>query len=55
MHSQILTEHEREMLKKFIEKNEKPKGFRLLKLRIKSYHPQLHADLNLIEKSLEKF
>lgn len=55
MHSQLLTEHERDMLKKFLESNEKPKGFRLLKHRIIKFHPQLHQDLNLIEKALEKF
>ncbi len=55
MHSQILTEHEREILRKFLEKGEKAKGFRLLKMRINNYQTQLCQDLNLIDQTLKKF
>jgi hypothetical protein len=55
MHSQILTDHEREMLTKFLETGEKAKGFRLLKLRINSYNSRLHQDLNLIDEASKKF
>jgi hypothetical protein len=55
MHSQILTDHEREMLNHMLQKNKKPKGHRLLKLRVLKYHERLNQDFDIIEKAFKKF
>jgi hypothetical protein len=55
MHSQILTDHEREMLNRILEKNEKPKGHRLLKLRVLKYYERLNQDFDLIDHAFKKF
>jgi hypothetical protein len=55
MHKEILSSKEREIIKDFLNGKETNGTFRVLKHRIKSYHPQLHQDLNLIEKALKKF
>jgi hypothetical protein len=51
----ILTDKERELLKRFIENSEKGKGFRLLKLRILREYPKLIADLELMKKAIKHF
>jgi hypothetical protein len=55
MHSQILTDHEREMLNRILEKNEKPKGHRLLKLRVLKYYERLNQDFTLLKKAYKNF
>lgn len=51
----ILSDREREMLKRFVENSEKAEGFRLLKLRIVREYPKLVNELELIKKAMERF
>ena len=54
MHKAILSIRERKMLRQFLENEEKGKGFRMLKLRIKRNYPQLTKDYDLIRLVKEK-
>jgi hypothetical protein len=54
-HKEILSDKERAMLQNFLDNDKQSDSFYVLKHRIKNYHEKLHQDLNLIEKSLEKF
>ena len=49
MRGYIFTQHEREMLRKYIEQNEKSYGFDQLRKRIKDNYSVLKLDLDLIE------
>ena len=49
MRSYILTQHEREMLRKYVQQNEKSYGFDQLRKRIKDNYSVLKLDLDLIE------
>ena len=55
MYSRILTDYERTMINNFLEGKSNPETFRVLKMRIKKYQPQLNSDLKLIEQALKKF
>jgi hypothetical protein len=55
MHKQILSDLERSLIEKFLDSNEKGKGFRMLKLRILKYHERLNQDFTLLKKAYEKF
>jgi hypothetical protein len=50
VHKEILSDLERQMLRKFLETGEKGEGFRMLKLRIKRNYPCLSEDFELIEQ-----
>jgi hypothetical protein len=50
----ILTEYERKMLQRFLEKGEKLNGFRNLIYNLKKSHKQLESDLKLINETLQK-
>jgi cAMP phosphodiesterase len=52
--SYILTEHERKILKRFLENGEKLNGFRTLLTYLRKSHKQLEADLKLINETLQK-
>ena len=49
MRGYILTQHEREMLRKYVKQNEKSYGFDQLRKRIKDNYSVLKLDLDLIE------
>ena len=49
MRAYIFTQHEREMLRKYIQQNEKSYGFDQLRKRIKDNYSVLKLDLDLIE------
>ena len=55
MRGYIFTEHEREMLRKYIHQNEKSYGFDQLRKRIKDNYSTLREDIDLIEKVREKW
>jgi len=50
----ILTPRERELLKRFLEKNEKLNGFSVLIHLLRKNLGRLEEDLELIKKTLEK-
>jgi len=50
----ILTPRERKLLKRFLETNEKLNGFSVLIHLLKKSLGKLEADLELIQKALEK-
>jgi len=52
--SYILTEHERKILKRFLENGEKLNGFRTLLTYLRRNYKQLEEDLKLISKTIEK-
>jgi|YelNatPaOPRAMG01_1025707.scaffolds.fasta_scaffold227384_1 flavodoxin len=52
--SYILTEHEKKILKRFLENGEKLNGFRTLLTYLRKSHKQLEEDLKLIKDVLEK-
>jgi hypothetical protein len=54
MHTRILSNRERLIIKQFLEANEKPQGFRMLKTRIKQSHERIREDFELIQKVFEK-
>ena len=54
MREYILTERERQLLKAYLEKDLKLKGFRSLAFRILKAHNQLKSDFELIENLLKK-
>lgn len=54
MRSYILTEREREILKRFIETNEKLDGFSVLLHYLKKHRATLNQDLEMVETVLEK-
>jgi hypothetical protein len=54
MHTSVLSDKERKMLKQFLDNGEKGEGFRMLKLRIKRNYPCLADDLELIKQVREK-
>ena len=51
LRSYILSEHEREMLYKFVHSGEKTYGFDVLRKRIRDYLPQIENDLILINNA----
>ena len=55
MRSYIFTQHEREMLRKYIQQNEKSYGFDQLRKRIKDNYLTLKEDIELLEKVKEKW
>ena len=55
MHKEILSDHDRAILKKFIESSEKAQGFRRVKFNVLKYHKKLNQDFNLIEQAFKKF
>jgi hypothetical protein len=52
--SYILTEHERKILKRFLENGEKLNGFRTLLTYLRRSHKQLEEDLKLISETIRK-
>jgi len=50
----ILTEYERKMLQRFLEKGEKLNGFRNLIYNLKKGQKQLEEDLKLINEVMQK-
>jgi cAMP phosphodiesterase len=52
--SYILTEHERKILKRFLENGEKLNGFRTLLTYLRRSQKRLEADLKLINETLQK-
>jgi hypothetical protein len=52
--SYILTEHERKILKRFLENGEKLNGFRTLLTYLRKSQKTLETDLKLIKDVLEK-
>ena len=52
--SYILTEHERKILKRFLENGEKLNGFRTLLTYLRRNYKQLEEDLKLISKTIQK-
>jgi len=50
----ILTEHERKILKRFLENGEKLNGFRNLIYNLKKSRDRLVEDLKLIDQALQK-
>ena len=55
MRGYIFTQHEREMLRKYIQQNEKSYGFDQLRKRIKDNYATLSGDIELLEKVREKW
>jgi hypothetical protein len=55
MRNRILTDREKKMLMQFLDNNESPETFRMLKMRIKKAYPKLMEDYELIKRSVEKF
>ncbi|MCS7125186.1 MAG: hypothetical protein NZ932_07240 [Candidatus Bathyarchaeota archaeon] len=51
----ILTEHERKILKRFVETGEKLNGLRNLIYIFKKAQKQLEADMQLINEALQKY
>jgi len=50
----ILTEREREILKRFVETGEKINGFTVLIHYLKKYKDKLREDLDLIESAIKR-
>jgi len=55
MRAYILSQHEREMLQKYIQTGEKSYGFDVLKKRIRDNFPQIIEDIDLIKKTIANF
>lgn len=55
MRNRILTDKEREMLGRFLNGENNPATFRMLKLRIKNGYVQITEDFELIKMAMEKF
>ena len=55
MHKGLISQKEREMLQRFLNDQPTPKNFKVLKMLIKKYYPNISQDFNLIEKSFKKF
>ncbi|MEM2704754.1 MAG: hypothetical protein QXR45_16535 [Candidatus Bathyarchaeia archaeon] len=53
--SYILTEHERKILKRFIETGEKLNGIRTLMAYLRKAQTRLKEDMQLIDKALQKY
>lgn len=53
MRTYILTEHEKEILQRFLNEGLKLNGFAVLRGRLKNYFDVLKRDMDLIEKVLE--
>jgi len=54
MKNYILTEHERNILRKFLEKGAKEPGFKVALYRIRRNYETLKEDMRLISETLEK-
>jgi hypothetical protein len=55
MHKGLISQKEREMLQKFLTNQPTPKNFKVLKMLIKKYYPNISQDFILLKKSFEKF
>ena len=53
MRTYILTEHERDIIQRFLNEGLKLNGFAVLRGRLKNYFDDLKRDMELIEKFLE--
>ena len=54
MKNYILTEHERNILRKFLESGAKETGFKVALYRIRRNYKPLKEDMRLISETLEK-
>jgi hypothetical protein len=54
VHKELLSDKERQMLKRFLETGEKDKHFRILKNRIKKGYPIISQDYQLISQAINK-
>jgi hypothetical protein len=54
VHKDLLSDKERQMLKRFLESGEKDKHFRILKNRIKKGYPIITQDYQLISQAINK-
>ena len=54
MKSYILTDHERDVIKKYLEMDVREKSISVYRVRAKRYVPRLREDMDLIEKLLKK-
>jgi hypothetical protein len=54
VHKELLSDKERQMLKRFLETGEKDKHFRILKNRIKKSYPIITQDYQLITQVMNK-
>jgi len=50
----ILSAHERQLIKNYFEKGEKPTSFRVLLYRLRKYYKRLDNDMKIIDLLLEK-
>ena len=55
VHKEILSEKDRILLKDFLEKSQKGKGFRLVKFNLLKNYPNISQDFILLKKCYEKF
>ena len=55
MHKGLISQKEREMLQSFLNNQPTPKNFKVLKMLIKKYYPNISQDFILLKKSYEKF
>ena len=53
MRNYVLTQHEREMAREFLETGKKLNGFRVLILRMRENVEAVESDLDLIKKVIE--
>lgn|GEM_PF-1298625 len=54
MHKELLSNKERQMLRRFLETGEKDKHFRILKMRLVRGYPAITQDYELIKQAYGK-
>ena len=54
MHTGILSDRERAVLRQYLQKREKGEGFRVLKMRLKRNYSRIEEDFQLIKLVKEK-
>lgn len=53
MRTAILSSHEREIIRRFMEEKERLNGINTLRFRIREHLPQIEEDLELIKRFME--